>query len=143
VNGRRNPDTWSLHGYLSRPHDATTAAMLRASDEDREQTATRLRHAAAEGRLRAEELEARLEVAFAARTYSELEGLVSDLPRTMAHDRPRLIRRVRLRREIALAAALIVALVLIAGALGLGIRRSSAAAPNQPLPPVISHVGPR
>jgi hypothetical protein len=117
--------------------------MLRASDEDREQTATRLRHAAAEGRLRAEELEARLEAAFAARTYRELEGLVSDLPRSMAHDHPRPIRLVRLRREIALAAALMVALILIAGALGLGIRRSSAAAPNQPLPPVISRVGPR
>ncbi|HUA50325.1 MAG TPA: DUF1707 domain-containing protein [Solirubrobacteraceae bacterium] len=55
-------------------------ATLRASDADRDQVAERLRHATAEGRLNADELEERLEAAFAARTYGELDALVVDLP---------------------------------------------------------------
>jgi hypothetical protein len=42
--------------------------------------AERLRHATAEGRLTADELEERLEALYAARTYGELDTLVSDLP---------------------------------------------------------------
>jgi Flp pilus assembly protein TadB len=53
---------------------------LRASDADREAVAERLRHATVEGRLVAEELEERLEAAFAARTYGELDAVVADLP---------------------------------------------------------------
>lgn len=54
---------------------------LRASDLDRDQVAERLRQAAAEGRLLAEELEHRLARALRARTYGELDPLVADLPR--------------------------------------------------------------
>ena len=54
--------------------------MIIASDLDRERVADRLRHAAAEGRLLAEELEDRLGAAFSARTYGQLDALVSDLP---------------------------------------------------------------
>jgi Flp pilus assembly protein TadB len=54
--------------------------MLRASDADREHIAERLRRAASEGRLLAEEFEQRLEAAFTARTYGELDPLVADLP---------------------------------------------------------------
>lgn len=53
---------------------------LRASDADREHVAERLRNAAAEGRLVAEELEDRLGGVFSARTYGQLDALVSDLP---------------------------------------------------------------
>jgi Domain of unknown function (DUF1707) len=53
---------------------------LRASDEDRERIADRLRHAAAEGRLLSEELEQRLTTALRARTYGELDSVVADLP---------------------------------------------------------------
>ncbi len=53
---------------------------MRASDHDREQVAERLRKAAAEGRLLAEELEHRLARALRAQTYGELDPLVSDLP---------------------------------------------------------------
>ena len=42
--------------------------------------AERLRHATAEGRLSAEELEERLGAVFAAKTYGELDALVADLP---------------------------------------------------------------
>jgi hypothetical protein len=55
-------------------------AAIRASDEDRERVAARLRDAAAEGRLLTEELEQRLEAAFAARTYGQLDAVLADLP---------------------------------------------------------------
>jgi len=57
-----------------------SALDLRASDADRERAAERLRAATAEGRLSAEELEERLELALAARTEGELAALVADLP---------------------------------------------------------------
>ena len=53
---------------------------LRVSDADRERVAERLRLAAGEGRLTAEELEGRLERALSARTEGELVPLVADLP---------------------------------------------------------------
>jgi Domain of unknown function (DUF1707) len=53
---------------------------LRASDSDRDEVVERLRAATAEGRLRVGELEQRLEDAFRARTYGELDALVADLP---------------------------------------------------------------
>lgn len=59
---------------LPRPAD------LRISDDDRHQVAEVLRRAAGEGRLDLEELEERLESAFAAKTYGQLEPLVRDLP---------------------------------------------------------------
>ncbi|MFF8955808.1 DUF1707 domain-containing protein [Streptomyces sp. NPDC014894] len=53
---------------------------MRASDTDRERIAERLREAVAEGRLTMEEFEERLDVAYRARTQSELLPLVRDLP---------------------------------------------------------------
>jgi Domain of unknown function (DUF1707) len=53
---------------------------IRASDEDRELIADRLREATGEGRLLPAELEDRLTVALTARTHGQLDGLVSDLP---------------------------------------------------------------
>jgi Domain of unknown function (DUF1707)/Cell wall-active antibiotics response 4TMS YvqF len=55
-------------------------ARLRVSHEDRERVAEILRDAAGDGRLDLEELEQRLERAFAAKTYGDLEPLVADLP---------------------------------------------------------------
>jgi hypothetical protein len=60
---------------------------LRASDTDREHTAEALRHAAGEGRLTVEELDERLNQAFAARTRAELERLVADVVPTGAAGR--------------------------------------------------------
>jgi hypothetical protein len=54
----------------------------RASDADREATADRLRVAAGEGRLTAEELEERLTHAYAAKTLGELATITADLPAT-------------------------------------------------------------
>ncbi|GIH16424.1 DUF1707 SHOCT-like domain-containing protein [Rugosimonospora africana] len=53
---------------------------LRASDADRERVAEVLRRAAGEGRLALDELEERLGVVYAARTYAELEPVTADLP---------------------------------------------------------------
>ncbi|WP_031075723.1 DUF1707 SHOCT-like domain-containing protein [Streptomyces sp. NRRL WC-3742] len=52
---------------------------VRAGDADREAVADRLRIAAGEGRIELAELDERLELAFAARTYRELDELVADL----------------------------------------------------------------
>jgi hypothetical protein len=60
---------------------------LRASDDDREKLAERLRHAATEGRLSVDELGQRLDAVYAARTMAELDKLVSDLPVSRAHER--------------------------------------------------------
>jgi hypothetical protein len=53
---------------------------LRISDADRHQVAELLRQSAGEGRLDIEELEERLEAAYAAKTYGELVPLTADLP---------------------------------------------------------------
>jgi hypothetical protein len=53
---------------------------LRVSHEDRDEVAEQLRVAAGDGRLTAEELDERLETALTARTYGELEVLLTDLP---------------------------------------------------------------
>jgi hypothetical protein len=53
---------------------------LRASDADRERVAEILRTAAAEGRLDLNELDERLAIVYAAKTYAELEPVVADLP---------------------------------------------------------------
>jgi Rod binding domain-containing protein len=54
---------------------------MRASDADRAHIAERLRRAADEGRLLADEFDDRLGQALNARTYGELDAIVADLPR--------------------------------------------------------------
>ena len=56
------------------------ADVIRASDAEREQAAGRLGEHAAAGRLNIEELTARWDAAFAARTRRELDELFADLP---------------------------------------------------------------
>ena len=92
---------------------------LRASDQDRDQIAERLRRAAAEGRIHAHELEERLARALRARTYGELDAVVADLPRDPVAKRGRsdLTRRVHPAVAIAIAipvAALAIAVVAVA-----------------------------
>lgn len=53
---------------------------LRAGDEDRDRTITRLREAYAEGRLTQDEFDVRMGEAAVARTFSDLDGLTADLP---------------------------------------------------------------
>jgi hypothetical protein len=100
---------------------------------------TRLRRAASEGRLLADELEHRLEAALSARTYGELELLICDLPTDRGPARhPRLAEFIpmRLTAAIALAVAAVITLVLIAAIAGVGFGRSGAASSNQPRPQI-------
>src|SRR5882757_6257840 len=73
----------------SEPGGEIARSQLRASHEDRDRVVELLRVAAGDGRLTAEELDERLEVALTARTYGELTALVKDLPtRGMAAGAP-------------------------------------------------------
>ena len=63
---------------LPEPYD------VRASDPEREAVAVALREHAADGRLDADELESRLEVAFGARLRADLLPLLADLPKAPA-----------------------------------------------------------
>jgi DUF1707 SHOCT-like domain len=53
---------------------------IRASDADRDRTASLLREHLAAGRLSPEEFSERLDQAFAAKTVGEIDALLSDLP---------------------------------------------------------------
>jgi hypothetical protein len=57
-------------------------AGLRASHDDRDRAVEVLRIAAGDGRITAEELDARVGAALTARTYGELAALIADLPAT-------------------------------------------------------------
>ena len=85
------------------------SSSLRASDADRDAVAERLRQAAVEGRLDADELEQRLHTALRARTYGDLDGLLRDLP-------AKPVKWERQRRT-ALAPAAGFALVMVARAI--------------------------
>jgi hypothetical protein len=64
----------------SEPGHEVARSELRASHEDRDRVVEVLRVSAGDGRLSAEELDERLELAMTARTYGELAKLVTDLP---------------------------------------------------------------
>jgi hypothetical protein len=53
---------------------------MRASDADRERVVERLRTALQEGRLDLGEYDERMQRAYAAKTYGDLDGLLTDLP---------------------------------------------------------------
>lgn len=55
---------------------------LLASDADRERVADLLRRSAGDGRLTLAELDERLDLTYAAKTYSQLDALTGDLPRS-------------------------------------------------------------
>jgi Flp pilus assembly protein TadB len=86
---------------------------IRASDADREHVAERLRKAAAEGRLLAEELEQRLAAALRARTYGELNPLVADLPGERKNARASSPVRAGLALATVLAAITLIALAVL------------------------------
>ena len=60
--------------------DPTPLSEPRASDADRERTVEILNRAATDGRLSVDELEERIQSAYATRTRGELERLVVDVP---------------------------------------------------------------
>ena len=56
---------------------------MRAGDADRQAVADKLRGALEEGRLDLHEYDERLQRAYAAKTYGDLNGLLDDLPDTV------------------------------------------------------------
>src|SRR5258708_31548307 len=62
---------------LSGPADH---GLMGVSDSDREQAAEVLREAAGQGRINFDELDERLEAAYAAKTYADLATVTHDLP---------------------------------------------------------------
>ena len=83
-----------------------------ASDSERDQVAETLRTHAAAGRLDPDELEDRLERAFAARTRADLEPLVADLPTP----KPRPRREIPRIPPVVPLAILLVAIWALTGA---------------------------
>jgi len=63
-----------------RQHSDGDPALLRVSDGDRHKVAEILREAAGEGRIDLDELDERLEAAYAAKTYADLIPITVDLP---------------------------------------------------------------
>jgi hypothetical protein len=64
---------------------------MRAADGDRQQVADRLRAALDEGRLDLHEYDERLQRAYAAKTYGELDTLLTDLPATVPVQQSRVV----------------------------------------------------
>jgi len=62
---------------------------MRAGDSERQAVADQLKAALDEGRLDLHEYDERLQRAYAAKTYADLDGLVSDLPGTIPAQRSR------------------------------------------------------
>jgi hypothetical protein len=72
---------------MAEPEDMAAEAgrdRLRASHADREQVVGTLKAAFVQGRLGKDELDARVGLAFASRTYTELAALTADLPPGLA-----------------------------------------------------------
>lgn len=104
-----------IGGGGRRSENVNRRAMLRASDAEREQVAERLRRASVEGRLQSDELEERMSAALSAKTYGELDAVVSDLPAPMP---ARLDRRTTpwMRRPTTLGLVALTLVVLVVGA---------------------------
>jgi hypothetical protein len=80
---------------------------VRASDAEREDVSRQLSAHAAAGRLTPQELDERLDAAYAARTYGELTRLLEDLPAAPAapaEDPARAVARTRLAHRAGAAA---------------------------------------
>jgi hypothetical protein len=77
-----------MPGDLESSHQWDDHSRLRISDADRHRVGELLREAAGEGRLDIEELEERLEAAYAAKTYGDLVPLTADLPVAQPHAAP-------------------------------------------------------
>ncbi len=68
---------------------------MRAADTDRERVAEELRSAHTEGRLDLAEYDERVQQAWAARTYGELEALTADLPQAQRPATPAIPHEVQ------------------------------------------------
>jgi hypothetical protein len=83
------------NGTMRIVDDQTPRDRMRAADTDRERVAEELRLAHNEGRLDLTEYDQRVQQAWAARTYGELEALTADLPRVVPPAAPATRHEVR------------------------------------------------
>src|SRR5262249_8514136 len=74
--------------YQYDPSGSPRDRSLRAGDKDRDAVSEILRQAHVEGRLDNDEFQARLERCLKAKTYTDLDGLITDFPREGADARP-------------------------------------------------------
>ena len=70
----------AMTGTMGTADGSTPRDRMRAADTDRERVAEQLRSAHSDGRLDLTEYDERLQQAWAARTYGELDALTADLP---------------------------------------------------------------
>jgi len=91
---------------------------VRVSDADRDDVVAQLRANAAEGRLDMQELEQRVERAYAAKVRRDLRVLVDDLPRD--HRRARDLNAVAFREHLRSYLAVMALLVAIWALTGMG-----------------------
>lgn len=82
-------------GTIGIVDDNTSRDRMRAADTDRERVAEQLRAAHSEGRLDLTEYDERVQQAWAARTYGELEALTADLPQAQRPAAPATRHEVR------------------------------------------------
>lgn len=85
----------ATNGTIGIVDDQTSRDRMRAADTDRERVAEKLRAAHDEGRLDLAEYDERIQQAWAARTYGELEALTADLPRAAPPAAPATRHEVR------------------------------------------------
>ncbi len=76
---------------------AAACGHLRASHADREQVIGTLKAAFVQGRLTKDELDARVDQTFAARTHADLAALTADLPAGLTGTQPRTPTRAQAR----------------------------------------------
>jgi hypothetical protein len=88
-------------------------ATVRASDDERERTATLLREHSTRGRLTGDELSDRLDAAFAARTRGDLAELLGDLPEAPPPRRPDTSLRDHARAYVFVNTMLVVVWLLV------------------------------
>lgn len=111
---RRQQDPRPARGRSAPSPEQPRYPGLRASDADREHIVEELGVHAAEGRLNREELEERLDQAYAAKTVGDLEAVLSELPRRLRESVDPEQRRGRTRRgPLAAHAPVAVALVVV------------------------------
>jgi hypothetical protein len=111
-----------MANYYFLDRNASRNPNLRAADADRERIAEHLRQSHAEGRLDLTEFQQRLERCYEAKTVSELDELVTDLPRPAELvERPSMGWSPLRRLSLAPLAPILIALIVISAATGHGV----------------------
>ena len=128
----------------------TTTTTHRAGDRDRQKAATRLGQALAQGYLRMDEYEERVQTAFQTDTTRGLRELIADLPLDRirrADPRRRAARMAAARRGVRIHLGAFVALTIVVLAVWAAVAASTGAAYFWPIWPIfgaaigfISHV---